>query len=302
MKIELKSNKFYKTVLKRFKNLKWLEIFGIAVFFCTLLFAFFLFTRKTEDITVVVRLLNSNNAITLINLPRQIFSENIKAGIKQKGEFGNTIAEVLDVYKYPSPDINQDIYVTMKINSYYNKQTGQYSYDNLPLLIGDYRTFRLENVTFNGLIIDINASKIPRQQKEFLVTGFLDPINNTNIVTEQQVGITDMTGMNGVKNYLADQLQGNMKIVDSNGQTGAEIVSVNKTAGKISSVQNGRYITVEDPSAKHVELTLSLLADKIGDNYYFQKEQSLSIGNSIFLSFDNVKVVLTITSVKEIDD
>ena len=299
------SNKHFLKLLRRLEKLKWIEIFGIITFVFVMIFTSFLFTRKTKDIYVVVRLLNSDNGIAYQNFPRQIFSENIKVGIKQKGEFGNTIAEVVNVYKYPSKDVNQDIFVTLKINSFYNKQTGQYSYDNLPLLIGDYRTFRFENIVFNGVVINISEGDVHFEQKEFVISGFLDPANNNNILNDQQtliIGTINTAGMDGVKKYLSDQINENLKITDSSGKTVAKILSVDKRPGNIYLIQNGKYTTVKDPTTIRVGMSIKVIADKIGDGYFFQKEQSLNVGNSIFLSFENIKVVFTITSVNEVDE
>ncbi len=292
-------NKFYKFVIEKSEKLKWIEILGISVFFFILLIAFLFLTRRSEDIMVTVRLLNYNSAPAYYNFPRQLFIENLKKGLKEEGQLGSTVLEVLDVYKYPSNDVNQDIFVTLKISSVYNRHTGQYSYDNLPLLIGDYRTFQLQNIVFSGVIIDINTSGKPREQKMFSVTGFLDPVNNNDFASFQQVAILNGVTVDGIKNFLADQIKPGLKIIDSNGQTAAEIISVNKTPGKVTSIQNGFYQTAVDPGTKHVETTLNILADKVGDGYFFQKEQSLNIGHSIILSFENLNITLTVTSVTE---
>ena len=293
----LKKNKFYKLIIERSKKLKWIEMLGIAVFFFILLIAFLFLTRRSENILVTVRILNSDDAPSLYNFPRQLFLENLKKGLKEEGQLGSTVLEVVDVYKYPSSDVNQDVFVTLKIGCVYNKHTGQYSYDNLPLLIGDYRTFQLQDIVFSGDIIDINASGNPREQKKFSVTGFLDPVNNNNLAPNQQVTILNGVTVDGIKNFLADQIKPGLKIIDSNGQTVAKINTVNRTPGKVTSIQNGHFETVVDPDTKHVEITLDILADRVGDNYFFQKEKSLNIGNSIALSFENLNITLTIMSV-----
>lgn len=295
----LRIGKLYKFIVKKSLSLKWIEMLGIASFFFILLLSFLFLIRRSQDITITVRLLNTNSPPALYNFPRQLLTENIKKGLKQKGELGTTVAEVIDVYKYPSNDVNQDTFVTLKINSVYNRLTGQYSFDNLPLLLGDYRTFQLQDVAFSGVIVDINTTGIPRQQKRFLVTGILDPINNNDLTTNQQMIPFNGVSADGIRNYLADQVQPGLKITDTNGQVAAEIASVEKTPGKINLVQNGSYISVNDPNSTRVELTLNLIADKVGDGYFFQKEQSLNVGSNIFLSFSNVKLLLTITSITQ---
>ena len=131
----------------------------------------------------------------------------------------------------------------------------------------------------------------------FSVTGFLDPANNNN----SQVTILNGVDVNGIKNFLADPIKPGLKITDSNGQAVAQVTSANITPGKVSFIQNGSYVTTEDPNTKHVEMTLNILANKVGDSYFFQKEQSLTVGSLLFLSFENLKILLTVTSVKEIN-
>jgi hypothetical protein len=293
----LKKNRFYKFVIGKSRKLKWIEMLGIAVFFFILLVAFLFLSRRSKDIIVTVRILDSNSQPSFYNFPRQLFLENLKSGLKEKSQLGGTVLEVLDVYKYPSSDVNQDVFVTLKISSVYNRQTGEYSFDNLPLLIGDYRTFQLQDIVFSGVIIDINTTGKPKEQKMFSVTGFLDPVNNNDSVSNEQVAIFNGVNTNGIKNFLADQIKPGLKILDSNGQTAAEISSVNKTPGKVTFLQSGRFASADDPDTKHIEITLNILADKVGDSYFFQKEQSLTIGSPIFLSFENLKITLTITSV-----
>lgn len=299
MQHNIKNNSFLNLIVNASKKLKWVEVFGIVIFFFIILVTFLFLTRKKSDVIVTVRLLQSNSAPAWYNFPRQIFLEKIKKGLKEKGQLGGTVVEVLDVYKYPSSDVNQDVFVTIKIRSIYNKQTGQYSYDNLPLLIGDYRTFHLQDVVFSGLVTDIGTSDKPRSQKKFLITGYLNPVNNNDLGPGQQVAIFNGINTDGVKNYLADQVKLGIKILDSNGQTVAEIVSVKKAPGKITTIQNGHFATADDPDTKYVEITLNVLADKIGDSYFFQKEQSLRVGGYIILSFENLKITPTMTSVTE---
>jgi hypothetical protein len=170
----------------------------------------------------------------------------------------------------------------------------------MPLFIGDYRSFKFQNIIFSALVTNINSDSSPRQQKRVIVSGFLDPVNN-NYISSQQANVLNGVTSNGVKSFLADQIVPNLKIVDSEDTTRAEIVSVKKTPGTISTVQNGKYITLNDPTTTHVEIALNMLADKVGDSYFFQNEQSLNIGNNIFFSFFNVKVILTVTSVSDIN-
>lgn len=297
-----KTLKLYKTILKRILKLGWVEILGIAFFFGILVFATFFFTRQKVAINITLRLLASNGPQTDYNFPRQLFLENLKEGLKAKDQLGNTVIEILDIYRYPSSNVNQDVYTTLRLSTVYDRRTGQYTFESLPLLVGDYRTFHLQGVSFNGIIIDINTTGKPHEQKKFLITGFLDPNFNNGIPIDKQVILSnDSMNANGVMNYMADQVKPGLKIFDNQGLVIVEIVSVNKTPGKISSVENGRYIATEDPDTKHVEINMVVSAEKIGDGYYFEKEAPIIVGGQLILTFDKLKIHPTISSIKEIN-
>jgi len=298
---DISKNYPYSSIIKRVNKLKWVDILGVVTFFLILVVASFFFLRRPEYVTITVRLLESNAPASEYNRPRQLFVENLQKGLRETDQLGRTVVEILDIYRYPSSIVNQDVFATLKVRSIYNKRTGQYSYNGLPILIGEYRSFRLQNLRLSGVIVDIEPNEVPRETKKYLVTGFLDSRDHDNRPPEERVAIVDGINVDGVKNFLADKIVPGLKMFDNQGTVVAEITLVNKTPGKISFIQNNRYVEVNDPDRKYVEITIEVLTEKISDDYYFQKEQALTVGETIFLTFDNLRIRPTITSIKEVE-
>jgi len=288
------------TFLDKMGKFRWIDIFGISLFFLILAVASFFFLRSSEYVTITVRLFERDAPDFEFNLPRQWYIENVQKGLKETDQLGRTVVEILDVFRYPSSIVKQEVFATLKVRSIYNKRTGQHTYNGLPLLIGEYRTFRLQRLLLSGVIVDIETKDKPREQKKFLVIGFLDPIDHEGRAPEEQVAVIDAINVDGVRNFLADKIIPGLKMHDSEGVVIAEITFVNKTPGKISLIQNNRYVVVNDPDRKRVEVTIEILTEKISDDYYFQKEQALTIGEKILLTFNNLRIHPTITSVTEV--
>lgn len=291
----------YGTFLDKMGKLRWIDIFGISLFFLILAVASFFFLRSPEYVTITVRLFERDAPDFEFNRPRQWYVENVQSGLKETDQLGRTVVEILDVYRYPSSIVKQDVFATLKVRSIYSKKTGQYTYNGLPLLVGEYRSFRLQKLLLSGVIVDIETKDKIREQKKFLVTGFLDPIDHEGRAPEEQVAVVDAVNIDGIRNFLADKIIAGLKMVDSYGEVIAEITRVNITPGKISFIQNNRYVTVNDSDRKRVEITLEVLTEKISDDYYFQKDQALIIGEKILLTFDNLNIRPTITSVTEVE-
>lgn len=62
---------------------------------------------------------------------------------------------------------------------------------------------------------------------------------------------------------------------------------------------SGRAVVSYDQTKRDVELTLELVADQIGDSYYFQKTQAVKTGQPIDLHFTDISLwKLTVISFK----
>lgn len=280
----------------KIKKLRWVDILGILIFFFILLFSVFFFLRRPDYVTLTVRLLERNDPDFYFNRPRPWYVENIEIGLKETDQIGRTVVEVIDVERYPSGNLYHDVYATVVVRSIFNKKTKQHSYNGLPLLIGDFRTFKLEDLLLSGVIVDINTDDKLREKKKFIVNGYLDPINYASTSSE-----TESIKIDGIKNYLADEVIPGLEIVDNKGEILVKLVSVNKSAGTISFPSGSSYVSVSDPDRTLVEVTFEIVTEKISDNYYYQKEKSLTVGDSIVLTFDDIRIQPTITSVTEIE-
>lgn len=295
MKKLLKGYRSLTLLIKKLSNFSWIDIFGVSVFFFILMFGLLFLLRRTDYLMVTIRLLEKDAPDFYFNLPRQWFVENIKPGIKETDQFGRSVVEIIDVYRYPSGNVMHDVYLTLKIKTVFNKMTGQHTYNGSPLLIGGFRAFRLQNILLNGVIVSLGKENMRTEKKSFLVETFLSPVDH-----ESSTSFLNNKGyeVDGIKNYLANEIIPGLQIVDSNKEVIAEVISVNKSPGTISYINNHNLLKVNDPERIRVEITFKLLAEQINDSFYFQKFGSLMVGNTLSLTFENITIRPTIISVK----
>lgn len=287
-------------IVKRIKKLSWLDVAGVAIFFFILTSSAFFLLRQGSEVIVTMRLLERNAPDFTFNLPRHYYIENLHSGMMETDELGRNALEILEVQRYPTGEIYQDVYVTLKVKTVFNKRTGQHSFNGKPLLIGEYNTFRLKEAVINGIIIELSDEHSPREKKKYSIQAYLDSLDHEVMATSQEIIIKDFT-VSGVKNYLAEKVTPGLKMADSNSEIIAEILEVRKLRGRRPIVQNNQYVTVTDPERTQVFLTLEITAEKINDSYYFQKLTPLIVGKKISFVSGDLSIKATITSVKTID-
>ena len=295
---------FAKTILKKASKLRWIDVFGVAIFFFILSSSAFFLLRTQRYVIVTMRLYQRDAQNFYFNRPVHLFVEKLRPGLKETNKPGPSELEVLDVYRYKSSNVYQDVYVTLKIDGAYNKRTGQYSYKGTPLLVGSYHNFRLKDILLSGIITEVGEEISEREKKTFIIEAYLDPADQqvTSAASDSRtIASFSVTNIDGVKNYLADKIMPNLQMLDSNGEVVAEIISVNKSLGKVSYAYINQIQVATDPGRTQVDLTLKVEAEKINDAYYFQKDTPLVVGAGKKIDFisDDLYIILTITSVRE---
>lgn len=284
-------------LIKKINMLSWVDKASIALFLLIVASAAYLLLRPATYVYVTMRLFERDAPDFYFNRPTHLYVEKLVPGLKETGGFGENLLEIVDVYRYRSNNTYHDTFVTVKTKAAYNKRKGQYSYNGTPLLIGSFRTFRLQNIIVNGVILDISHTKEAREKKTFIIEGYLDPINNQNHSTYPD----NITRGDGVENYLAQEIHEGIKVVDIHNNILAEIVKVKKTPGKIFSPLTPQ-VFVNDPERTRVEITLRVVAEKINDAYYFQKEGRLLVGQTLYFAFDRIHIWSTTTSFRPLDE
>jgi len=294
-------DKYFTLFTKRFKGVGWLDALGVAIFFFILFSGVFFLLRRGSEVIVTMRLLERNSPDFYFNLPRHFYVENLRPGMKETDEAGRNALEILEVFSYPTGEIYQEAYITLRVKTVFNKKTGQHSFNGKPLLNGDYYTFRLKDIVINGIIIDISDKPLVREKKAFQVEGYLDPTDHEVLTTNQEIILYKDYGVTGIKNYLAEKIVPGLKMYDGKGEVIAEVISASKLPGRRSMAQNNQYFTVSDSERVEVKLTFELTAEKINDSFYFQKLTPLLIGRKFNFVSGYLSIKPTITSVKSLD-
>jgi len=275
---------------KKFSTIDFLSLF--AVFFFTAI-TYFFFSRKTEYLSITVRLFNQDSPEYSLdsNQPKAWYIEQIKKGKAQKNLLGETLIEIVDVYSYPNGYVYNDVYVTLKIKAIQNKITKQYVYEGSPLLIHDIKSFKIQDLMLNGEIIDLTNK--PRETKKFKVVFELHDLRiNFDFVNNSQAMVK------GVNNYVADLIAEGLSIKDSNKNELVTIKKVEKKPGERIIATNNGLLSVQDQDRTQVVLETDLIAEKINNHYYYRKEEPLIVDEIIYLTFEQITVSGTIISIE----
>jgi hypothetical protein len=282
-----------KKLIKKLKKFSSLDIIALStILFLTASIYFFL-SRKTEYLHITLRLLNNPYSEYSLgtDTPYAWYVEKIKTGKSQKNQLGETLIEIVDVYSYPEPLITNETYVTLKIKAVQNKITKQYLYEGNPILVHDFKSFKVQDLLINGEIIAINQND--PEYKKFKIVLEVLPKD-----LKEFTNVSDSL-IKGVKNYIADQLYEGLIIEDNQNTELVKITKIEKKHGeRIIATPNG-LVKALDPDRTQVFLHLDLLAEKINDYYFFKKIQSVLVGEQIWLTFDErVSISGIIISIK----
>ncbi len=283
----------YHAIWQRIQSLNWIDLVGIIIFLGILSTAFFFFLRKSDYAYITLRVSQTDNLNTYIGQPPVWYIQQIQPGLQETDGLGRSSVIVERVHRFVSSDANQDLYVDLKIKSVYNSRTKQYSYNGVPLLIGSFQSFKLQNVQLTGSIVSVRGRTDQTETKTFIVKGFLDATQNDNQATVAN------TVVDGVRNYYADAIQKGMTITDVDGQVVTEVLDVRKTQGKRSFVSGSSFISVADPDRTKVEVSLRVKGTKINDAYYYKNETPLLLGVPLYLTFPKFNFTVTVTSFQE---
>lgn len=271
------------------KKSKTMDIFGLLLIFFVISLTYLLFNRKVEYLNVTLRLYGAGG-----NKPRPWYVEQINPGKKQKSGMGKTLIEIVDVYNYEGPSAFQDVYVTLKVRAVQNRINKQYIYNGSPLLIHDTRSFKVQDLLLNGEIIDLFVNE--RAREKFIVTFELDPQN----MNMPEFSNSSIAMIEGVRNFIAESLNTGMMIKDSKGSELVTIKEINTSPGKRTLVSSSGYVELLDPDRTKVTLILEIVGEKINNYFYYRKETPLIIGQKIYLIFNKIAMLGTITSIQQI--
>lgn len=269
------------------------NLVGLGVFFLVLATAVFFFLRRSAYATIVLRASQGNALEVWYGLPMW-YLESLKPGMVQKDIFGRPVITITKSFYYPSNVNYQVEYLTLKLLTTYDRKSGIYSYEGIPLLIGSYQTFKIKGVMLRGIIHRIEDGNWQPEKKEYIVEGFLNPVK-----TENQDPYEAETMTSGVLNYLADKFTKGLKSYDSDGSTIMEILDVRKEPAYRKFIYQNRLVETIDNDRKNVKLKLRVTTEKYGDIYLYRGDSSLRINDNLYLDFWNFGAQMIVTSVSE---
>jgi hypothetical protein len=282
------------------KKFSFSDILTISVFIGILCIAAAFFLRKSEYVYITL-FISQEEIYSPVNKPSAWYLDALKPGLSEKDLLGRELITISDVYRYnaTTPVKNNDIYVTLKIRSVYNKRTKQYSYNGNPLQIGTFQLIRFQNFVITGIIRSM-GERNPKERQSFIIKGFLDPKNNDYpLKSDTNYLRTNIVDINGVPKSVTSKLSQGVKMLDSHKQTVAEITQISKKPGLIRIPQNGQIVSFEDPEKERIDLTVLVQAEQVDNKPFFQNEYPLSVNSLIELAFPDIIIQLTITDVQK---
>lgn len=296
--------KHVRNLVKRLQSIHWMDIVAIGIFFALLAIALFFFLRKIEYITVRLRVSQSDemrNNLTFFMTPLW-YANILKPGMEYKDFLGRSVIKIERVISGFPEDNEQKTYIDLLIQALYNRQSKQYSYNGIPLLIGSYQRFRINDIQIPGVIHAIGKEGIVEYPKKiYRLQGFLDQRRNDWVpgITNHPTSLVEYTG---VYTYLAEKLRSGMEIKLTDTPI-AKIVNVTTSPAVKRVIQNGQQFTVPDPERQRVELTVDVVATMINGRPYFKDDQQrLLVNGSIELDLVSLKPNMTITDMQEVPD
>jgi hypothetical protein len=231
----------YTTIIKgKLTQISWLDVVGISIFFIILSIAFFFFLRKTEYITIRIRVTEADSLYTW-NRPPAWFVEHLTEGKEEKDGFGRVTLRIQKVTRYVSNDEIQGANVDMRVRAVYNSRTKQYYYNGTPLLVGKYQVFNVQDMQIPGVIHYVSAQDIPEIKKQYIVEGYLDPRNNdVRLENPNDVLSTNKYVYDGVPKFISQQLSEGLMMKDTSGNAIATISSLSRGQAYLHDIENGQ--------------------------------------------------------------
>lgn len=279
--------------MKQEKLFSLINLVGIGVFFFVLATAVFFFLRRAVYAKVVLRVSQNDSLETNYGLPIW-YVENLQVGAEQKDIFGRPVISIVKNYQYFDSTDKPVIYLTIKLLTTYDKKSGIYSYEGVPLLIGSYQNFKINDVLLRGVVHQVQNLDWKPEKKKFIVEGFLNPA----IINNQDPYVAEMA-IEGVLNYLGDKVIKGLKIFDSDGSILVDVLEVKKEPAWRKFIYQNKIVEVVDKDRKKVFVKMLLETEKRGNLFIFNNDFLVKINSNLYLSFKDFDVPITITSIEE---
>jgi len=196
--------------------------------------------------------------------PPDWLTSAIKEGDKEYDAAGRIIADVKKVNVYEAGGPAKDIFIKAKLKVNFNSRTKKYRYKGEPVEVGAPIALEVGDALFAGIITKIYTPG--KDTKELMVS---------KIVT---VRLEDKFSYEYKAIDLAD------KMTDGSGITIAEPLDKwDMPAEKETYGYDGTIYKNYSPLKRDIYVKLKLLLENRGNDLFFREEQSVKVGNAIWI-------------------
>lgn len=282
-----------------------IDFVGITVFLIILIVLVLFFLRKSSFAYVTLLVSKDKYAFNSLYYykPPSWYLQNLKVGMVNKDFIGKPDLEIVDIYSYPNINDENQLYVTLKVKTVFNKRTQQHLYQGQPLLIGENRSFKLDSIYIPGDIHKIsNQLDEEKNVKKIIVTGELEGKNHEKIpnFNDAEIITNDILYL-GIKKYLADKIESGLTITNSKNEMIAKVIDVEKSSGYREFAYGASFLKSIDQSRQIVKLKVEVNLQKVNGKYLYMETDQVLIGKMLQLPFKDFVVYLTVEKIENLD-
>lgn len=247
----------------------YIVLFCVA---CAIIISLLLFTRKR--VTIYIDLTSVPQDWTPSPFPPQYNEINgLRVGDATYDGFGQKTAVITNVEKIDWTGNRKSVLISVKLSVVLDPRTHQYTYNDIPILIGGTFPLSTSNITFNGQIINIYTSPASRY-------------------TDSHPKNAEITvNMRKVEPWQADALTQFVE-KDSNGKILARAVSTVITPAELD-VATDKGVVYKGYSTIYKNVTITLDLHNVfcaNDTCYFNGLIPLKVGGTFWAESDSTVI------------
>ncbi len=272
-----------KTLKNLYSNIRLFDVIVVLTLAAIAILLFMFLARKAEYLNVTIKVGDDSIVWPHDGVPAWYVNQ-LAAGMAEKDLVGRENAQVLKVNTYFVEPNKKILYVDLKIRVVYSSSAQSYTFNSRPVLIGNTLRVNPGNVLLEGMVVNIEGIKDPRQ-KETL--RFQTQVFGNDPVFPNTTGVYD---------YIADAIHVGDEVKDSSGNTLIKIIDKQVAPAKrVVVTNNGTSFLTQDPFKKDLYVTVDVNATKLGSDYYLFDQLKLNTNVTIPIQLQNITVYGTIT-------
>ena len=245
-------------------RLRIIDYLVVLCALCAIIVSLLVFTRK--QVTIYVDLVSQTQGFAVDPFPPQYVEiENLHVGDSAYNGLGQKTAEITSIEKTDWMGERKTILITAKLHVVFDPRTRQYTYNDLPILVGNKFSLTTSTTSLDTKIVNIYASPSER----FAHT----PLKHAEVTVY----------IRKIEQWQATALT-NFVMTDSNGAVLAQTKSITITPSEID-VPSDKGIIYKGESTilQDVRLTLDLSHVHCADDTcYFHETIPLKVGGKFW--------------------